>query len=431
MANSTPSTPERGMSKLGSLFGALAVIGMIFFSQSCSGFELPPETPSEPGLLPTITASPTSIPVTVIVTPLGTPTPAPSGGEPTDAPSPEPPQVTTIDIPLGYGASHDFWQVFFTAPTGSRDSSTYFGGIDTQLAAAIDAVEGTIDIAAFEFNNPVLTQALLDARSRGVLVRMVVDNEHGLQDDESTLQQLIDAGVIVVDDGRTALMHNKFMILDGQTVWTGSWNYTINDTYRNNNNALAVRSRRLAVNYQEEFNEMFLQGLFGVRSPSASPFDRFTLNGIPMAVHFAPEDDVIDSMLDVITQAQASIRFMTFSFTLDNIADVLVERADHGVSVQGIYETVGSQTAFSTLRPLFCAGLPVRQDGSPFALHHKVFIVDDTTVITGSFNFSASATKNNDENMLIIHDPVLAQQYLAEFDRRWAEAVLPSSLTCE
>jgi phosphatidylserine/phosphatidylglycerophosphate/cardiolipin synthase-like enzyme len=50
-------------------------------------------------------------------------------------------------------------------------------------------------------------------------------------------------------------------------------------------------------------------------------------------------------------------------------------------------------------------------------MHHKVFIVDGKTVVTGSFNFSDSADEKNDENLIIIHDEAIAQQYRAEFAR--------------
>jgi phosphatidylserine/phosphatidylglycerophosphate/cardiolipin synthase-like enzyme len=73
----------------------------------------------------------------------------------------------------------------------------------------------------------------------------------------------------------------------------------------------------------------------------------------------------------------------------------------------------------------------MRQDGNKYVLHHKVFIIDDKTVITGSFNFSASAQDGNDENVVIITDPDLAAQYIAEFNRRWAEAVVPTNITCD
>jgi phosphatidylserine/phosphatidylglycerophosphate/cardiolipin synthase-like enzyme len=77
------------------------------------------------------------------------------------------------------------------------------------------------------------------------------------------------------------------------------------------------------------------------------------------------------------------------------------------------------------MRPLYCAGLQVRQDGNGYILHHKVFIVDDVTVITGSFNVSENATNSNDENLVIVSDPDLAAQYVAEFNRRGAEATTP------
>jgi phosphatidylserine/phosphatidylglycerophosphate/cardiolipin synthase-like enzyme len=338
--------------------------------------------------------------------------------------------VNTFTFQQGSGAERGFWQVYFTAPTGSRDPATYVGGIDQALAAAIGGVQRTLDIAAFEFNNPVLTQAVLQAKQRGVRVRVVTDDEHGIEDEDTTLDQLQAAGITVVNDERSALMHNKFMILDGTTVWTGSWNYTINDTYRNNNNALVLRSRQAVADYQAEFDEMYLDEQFGPRSPADTPNPSFTQDGIPVQIYFAPEDEVIDAILNQINGAQGSIRFMAFSFTHDDLGDALLNRAAAGVDVQGIFETTGSQTQFAELTPLFCAGLPVRQDGNPFILHHKVFIIDAMTVVTGSFNFSANATDSNDENLVIIRDPALAQLYLQEYDRRWAEARTPTGLTC-
>lgn len=340
-----------------------------------------------------------------------------------------PGEVVSITIPQGFGAQYGFWQVYFTAPTGSSDRSRYSGGIDTALAQAINSARGTLDIAAFEFNNVVLTQAVLDAHRRGVRVRIVTDDEHGLEDDDSTIEQFIDAGIPVVDDSRSALMHNKFMIIDSGTVWTGSWNFTINDTYRNNNNAVALRSRRAVESYQAEFEEMFTRREFGPRSAAGNSAS-FNQDGTPIQIYFAPEDEVLSKVIAELEKADTSIRFMAFSFTLAQIGDLIQSKAGGGVQVQGIYETTGSQTEFSTLTPLFCAGLSVRQEGNPYILHHKVFIIDDETVLTGSFNFSSSATRSNDENMIIIQDRVLAAQYIAEFERRWAEARTPQALSC-
>ena len=288
----------------------------------------------------------------------------------------------------------------------------------------------TLDIAAYEFNDPALTTAVLAAKARGVRVRVVTDDDAGINDAETTLTQLEQAGIPIVNDNRSALMHDKFMILDSTTVWTGSWNYTINGTYRNNNNALVLHSQPAVQDYQTEFDEMFIDGKFGPTSPVNTPREQFTQDGDPVGIYFASEEDVKTDVVAALQTAQHSIRFMTFSFTLDDVGQALLDKASAGVDVSGIFETTGSETRFAELTPLFCAGLPVRQDGNPFVLHHKVFIVDDATVLTGSFNYSASANDSNDENLVMITDPDLAAQYLAEFDRRWAEAHTPSGLSC-
>lgn len=366
---------------------------------------------------------PTSAPATV--TPpatLAPGTPPPTGSS----------DVTIIDVgPQGFGAARDFWQVYFNAPTGSRDASTYVGGIDNFLAAAINGAQSTVDMAAFEFNSLALTQAVLDAHQRGVRVRVVTDDEHGLEDDATTIGQLIDAGIPVRDDNRSGLMHNKFTIIDGREVWTGSMNYTVNGAYRNNNNMMMLRSNRAILSYQAEFNEMFDAGAFGPRSSRGNSV-RYTERGVPIQTLFAAEDDVLDAIISQLNQAQTSIHFLAFSFTEDSIGDAVLTRANAGVAVSGIFERVGSETSFSEMTRFFCAGLDVRQDGNPFILHHKVIIVDERIVLTGSFNFSQNATTVNDENMLIIDDPALAQQYMAEFDRRWAESIMPQAdrLTC-
>lgn len=339
-------------------------------------------------------------------------------------------KVTPIQVGQGSGAQKGFWQVYFSAPTGSRDASTYVGGIEVNLVAAINSVQKTLDIVAYEWNLPLVTQAVIDAKNRGVQVRVVTDDDGSVESD-SLMPQIIAAGIPVVKDNRQPIMHDKFMIMDSQVVWTGSYNYTVNDTYRNNNNLIALRSQKAVADYQAEFNEMFVDKKFGRTSPSNTPFPSFTQDGTPIQIYYGSEDQVVPAILNTLGQAKHTINFMAFSFTLDDVGNMLISKASSGVAVQGIFETTGSQTQFSQLTPLFCAGLPARQDGNVFVLHHKVFIIDDTTVIAGSFNFTSSARDDNDENMFIITDPDLAALYTAEFQRRWAEAKVPTKLTCK
>jgi phosphatidylserine/phosphatidylglycerophosphate/cardiolipin synthase-like enzyme len=340
--------------------------------------------------------------------------------------------VESITFEQGFGAKKDFWQVYFTAPTGSNDSATYTGGVDEQLIAAINEVQNTLDIAAFEWNNPHLTEAVVAAHERGVEVRMVVDDEHTIEDHEEALEdgeespweEIIEAGISFVDDSRSGLMHNKFMIMDSATVWTGSMNFTVNGTYRNNNNMLAMRAQRAVTAYQAEFNEMFVDGEFG-SSRSEKNGVSFSQDGVGIQIIFSPEDEPVPALIDAINNAESSIRFMTFSFTLDEVGQAVLERANDGIEVQGLFNLVGSRTQYSELPLLFCAGLPILQDGNPYTLHHKVFIIDDEIVLTGSFNISSNATESNDENMVIIQDRDVAAAYVAEFERVQSQATTP------
>ncbi len=262
-------------------------------------------------------------------------------------------------------------------------------------------------------------------------MRVVTDDEHGIEDEDSTLPELIEAGIPVVDDGRSAYMHDKFVIIDGREVWSGSWNLTINGTYRNDNNALVIRVPGVVANYQAEFEEMFSQGEFGPSSPANTPNPIVELDdGTVIETYFSPEDDPVDVIIETIGDAESQIRFMAFAFTHDGIGQAVLERLDAGVDVAGIFETRGSNTRYSELGTLSCAGADVRLDGNPYTFHHKVFVIDGQIVITGSLNFSANAAESNDENVLIIHNPDLASAYLAEFERAWQMASPSEGITC-
>jgi phosphatidylserine/phosphatidylglycerophosphate/cardiolipin synthase-like enzyme len=325
--------------------------------------------------------------------------------------------------------SGDFYQLYFTSVINTSDESRHHGAVVEQaLIAAIDGAQSTIDGALFELNAPDTTAALVRALGRGVQVRLVMDNEHALEDPESTAEEIIAAGAQTRSDERSALMHSKFLIFDGRAVWTGSMNITRNGMYNNNNNAMLIQSEQLVANYQAEFEEMFIDGFFARRGdPRPVAARTINIGDTTIETYFSPEDgEAIENRIAELARgAQSSIRVMSFSFTLDSIGAAMIEAHNRGVTVQGVFETTGSLQG--QMRPLACAGAEMRQDGNPDILHHKVFIFDEQIVVMGSFNFSASARDNNTENLLIIHNPVIAAAYTAEWQARFNEGRAPSA----
>lgn len=342
--------------------------------------------------------------------------------------SPEDSNITAV-----IGSGGDWWQVYFTDPLPDYDPNNMDGTVAAELINQINNAQETIHIASFEFNLTAVAEALIAAHNRGVDVRWVTDDEFGLETDEEMdrgqFAMLTAAGIEIVDDARSALMHNKFWIFDGQIVWTGSTNITKNGIFRNNNNVIVVESAEVAAMFTREFDEMWA-GEFGPRSPSTLSEQTTIIQGTPVEILFAPEDKVMDELVPLIDQARDNIKFMAFSFTHDGLGDAMLAKAAAGVDVSGIFETRGSKTEYSELPKMFCANLAVRQDGNPGTFHHKVIIIDDRIVITGSLNFSDNANNSNDENVIIVNNSDIAAQYLQEFQRRWQEAKTPDAIDC-
>ncbi len=309
-----------------------------------------------------------------------------------------------------------WYKVYFTAP-GSEP-------IDKGFEEFIRSARFSVDMAIYQLDLPAIVQALIDVSRKGVRVRIVTDIDDVLNNpgENRAFLELERNGIPVVGGNTSGIMHNKFVVVDGQAVWTGSWNFTLNDTTRYDNNAIIIRSPELARNYQVTFNKMFEEKKFGSARKPGGTTPRLIVNGVPVENYFAPEDGVGAKITEKLREATSSIYFMAFSFTDDRMGKVLREKAREGVAVQGVFETTGSQTKYSEFGALLRAGIDVRQDGNPYLMHHKVFIIDERIVVTGSFNFSASADESNDENIVILEDPAIARAFLAEFRRVYSEA---------
>jgi phosphatidylserine/phosphatidylglycerophosphate/cardiolipin synthase-like enzyme len=330
--------------------------------------------------------------------------------------------------PGGTSASGGLIQVYFTTP------SIVYPDVPAQrrqppllqaVIADLNAAQRSIDIAVFDFDLDDLADALIAARGRGVQVRMVIDSEN-LEDAKvsKVAGRLEQGGVPIAMDDREAFMHNKFIVIDQRIAWTGSWNMTINDTYRNNNNFIRMSSQLAAAAYRQEFEQMF-DGTFG---PRKSVFQRpqIRLDDAPLDIFFSPEDGVAQHVLEQINNAQGSIRVMAFSFTSSEIADAIIERQAAGVVVQVVMERQNASGTGAVFGRLESGGVNVLEDGSCYILHHKAMIIDDQIVITGSYNFTNSAERSNDENLVIVSDPALARAFVEEFDRIYAQAQSPT-----
>ncbi|HLF54971.1 MAG TPA: phospholipase D-like domain-containing protein [Candidatus Nanoarchaeia archaeon] len=217
--------------------------------------------------------------------------------------------------------------------------------------------------------------------------KLVVDEEHPLPG--------------AVKEFGSGLMHNKFCVIDGRFVWTGSWNPSQKMTIPNN--VVFIESKTLAEAYKAEFDELYKKVFHG----GSSYPGLVKLNGHLVEAYFCPEDDCQERVLGVLKDAKSSIHFMTYAFTDDEIGDLLLEKSKSGIDVRGVFDP--RKDKFSEYEKL-------KDISAIEKVHHKVFVIDGNTVITGSYNPSRNADERNDENVIIIRDFNIAEKFEEEFE---------------
>ena len=327
--------------------------------------------------------------------------------------------VTPIDLQAGYGVRGSWFELYFTNPASAL-SPQGTGGVDGPIVEAIDAARLSVDVAAYSLSLNSVRNALLRAHDRGATVRIVMESSNM---DRSDPEILIEEGVPIVGDNRDGLMHDKFIIIDKSEVWLGSMNFTDGGAYEDNNNLMRIRSTKLAENYLKEFEEMFSEDRFGEDVAPETPNPTITIDETRIDTYFSPDDGVLSALVLVLESAQESIYFLAYSFTSNQLGELIRQKAESDVAIAGVMDDEQVRSNQGTeFDPFRQAALDVRIDGIDGLMHHKVFIVDEKIVVMGSYNFSQNAEQRNDENILIIYDPVIAEQFLFEFQRVYGQA---------
>jgi phosphatidylserine/phosphatidylglycerophosphate/cardiolipin synthase-like enzyme len=323
--------------------------------------------------------------------------------------------------------------------------------------------EHELDLNAHQRLRQQQMRALADSNHDGVL-----SNEERERGDAVLI--LRRGNVPVIDDradgsAGSGLMHHKFLIADRQVVVTGSANFTPScihgdpddpNSRGNVNHLLRMESAPLAVLFVKEFERMWGDG------PLRKPDSRFglakretgiqtvSMQGTDVDVLFAPHrrsdpHNGLQVLEQNLGQARQRVDLALFVFSAQNLADAIAHLHDLGVRIRLLADPGFANRSFSEVLDLLSVSLPDRTCGieagnKPWStpidgvgtprlargdkLHHKFAVIDDRTVITGSFNWSPSAAYGNDETLLLIHSPEVAAHFEREFGRLWRGAEL-------
>jgi phosphatidylserine/phosphatidylglycerophosphate/cardiolipin synthase-like enzyme len=136
-----------------------------------------------------------------------------------------------------------------------------------------------------------------------------------------------------------------------------------------------------------------------------------TLNA-PTQVYFSPNGGATQAIIKEINDAKSEILAQAYSFTSTPIAKALVDAHKRGVKVEAILDKSQRKAQYTSATFLANMRVPTFIDDHHAIAHNKIMIIDKTTVITGSFNFTKAAEESNAENLLIIRSKELANLYI-------------------
>jgi hypothetical protein len=217
--------------------------------------------------------------------------------------------VTTV----GHGLDYD---VYFNDLATTAESITVTRTpMEDALLSLIDGATTSIDVALYGLNRQSIVDALSAADNRGVTVRVVGDDDAASGAYSTSYQALTDAGITIVTDASGDIEHNKFAIIDGQIVWTGSTNLTDTGFTLNANNSVVITGTTLAGVYTTEFEEMW-SGTFHADKADNTPH-LFDYDGTLVESYFSPSDLVAFEVWDELADADATIHFAMFFWTDD------------------------------------------------------------------------------------------------------------------
>ena len=329
---------------------------------------------------------------------------------------------TSVPLRSGFGYRSSWLELYFTDPVNPL-AAREVGGVDAFLASAIVAARESVDVALRNLNLDSVTSALVVANRRGIPVRVVAESDS--MTGRSDFQVLKDAGIAVVEDQQPGLMNNRFIVIDHKEVWTGSLSYDLGGVFREYNTLVRINSPEVAADYTKEFNEMFENNQFGPLVVPETPYPSVDLQGTQVEVLFSPDDIVVSRLTQLITEAQQNISFLVYSFSSEDLGTNIRAKATDGVTIGGVLEfdpvdpnqPNPNLNLVEELNFFRQAGLNVLLDRNPEVLNHKIIVIDGKIVAMGSYDFTNRAEIENDENVVIIHNEIVAQKFMEEFER--------------
>jgi len=311
------------------------------------------------------------------------------------------------------------------------------------LVQFINETKSSLDCAIYDLRDPTVLDALKNQKQHGKKLRIAYDagkaqSGSSMVDPKpsGTDQAIKSAGpdsvATPVHEIGGHLMHDKFLVRDGSSLWTGSANFTVGGLQLQDNNCLSLDAPKIAASYEHIFQDLLNPAHqhpthSGTVTSSQSP-SAVKIGGTSIVPYFAPSaGEGVETAIASALKKSKRVRVLAFLISDPGILQALSNFRSASSDIRGVYDKHGMSDATRGKKDLSgfwflndkrfvpAPSHAFNPNGEQDFMHNKVMILDDIRVITGSYNFSENA-EANDENLMIIDSPKVAQAYTAYFN---------------
>lgn len=176
-----------------------------------------------------------------------------------------------------------------------------------------------------------------------------------------------------------------------------------------------IRSKVFEIASQKANSENFRFVLEWVKATTAALQTPFP----DLDTYFSPGDTCRNAITKHISTATRELLVCVFTISDDIITESLIAAHRRGVAIRLITDNEKSFDKGSDIAGLARQGIALRMDTSPNHMHHKFMVVDQHSVLTGSYNWTRGAARYNHENIIVTKDPATVRAFTIEFDKLW------------
>lgn len=142
---------------------------------------------------------------------------------------------------------------------------------------------------------------------------------------------------------------------------------------------------------------------------------------LPPESHFAPGDDCPQRIIQLIHSARTELDICVFTITDDRIADAIIDAQRRAIAVRIITDNDKAFDLGSDVARMQENGVQVKVDQTPFHMHHKFALFDRQLLLTGSYNWTRGASRDNMENFIVTSEKRLVAPFCTVFERLWQQ----------